>query len=115
MYDLREWDDVTDLCRGLYVYVNDIQVTGGVKEAAFDVPVAWDLLKGHAFQVYNGDINQENGATLAVKYLWDNDAVALIENYTRPYLGKGDFSVPAAANTNSQLSHTPPTFQYAAA
>ncbi len=81
---------IKDIERNDKVYVDNIQVTGGIKPLGFDVPIATNFQTGHVFQVAGGDILQENGATLNVKFLWDNDAIATIENYTRPYLQQGD-------------------------
>ncbi len=81
---------IKDIERDDHVYVDNIQVTGGIKPLGFDVPIALNTKTGHVFQVTGGDILQENGATLNIKFLWDNDAVATIENYTRPYLQQGD-------------------------
>ncbi len=72
------------------MYVNNIALTGAFRNAFFDDPVAMNLRTGHGYQVWNGDINQENGATLVAKWLWDLESVAFIENYTRPFLGDGD-------------------------
>ena len=84
------WGRITDIERDDYVFVNNIEVSGGVRPAASDAPVAWDLAKGHGFGVFGGDVNQEEGATLAVKWLWDYDAIAFIDNYTRPFGEEGD-------------------------
>ena len=81
---------IKDIERNDYVYIDNIQVTGGIKPLGIDVPIATNDKTGHVFQVAGGDILQENGATLNVKFLWDNDAIATIENYTRPYLQQGD-------------------------
>ncbi len=75
------------------VYINGVEVTGGLKPLGFDVPIAVNEARGHVFEVLSGDINQPTGATLAVKYLWDNDAIAIIKDYTRPYLGIGDGNI----------------------